>query len=75
MTGQDITEADTSIPVVNGDFRLDDDVKPYLFPLSSMTEEQSIEYQNYIANEKDELVKLCNAMSFLVGITLTIVTS
>lgn len=36
--------------LVNNDYDIDE-VKPYLFPLSSMTEEQKLELQNYVGCE------------------------
>ena len=37
-----------------------DNCKPYLRPMSSMTEEELYEYQVYIVEEKDEITKFCN---------------
>ena len=36
--------------LVNNDYDIDE-VKPYLFPLSSITEEQKLELQNYVGCE------------------------
>lgn len=41
-----------------------DELTPYLRPLSSMTEDEYNEYENYILNEKDELIRFCNSLTF-----------
>ncbi len=38
--------------------------KPYLRPLSSMTEEELNEYENFITNEKDDQIRFCNELVF-----------
>lgn len=40
------------------------DVIPYLRPISSMTAEEINEYENFIANEKDDLIRFCNELVF-----------
>lgn len=39
-------------------------VKPYLRPMSSMTEEEINEYENFIINEKDNQLRFCNELVF-----------
>lgn len=41
-----------------------DEVQPYLRKMSSMTEDEYNEYENYILNEKDELIRFCNSLKF-----------
>ena len=38
--------------------------KPYLRPMSSMTEEELNEYENFITNEKDDQLRFCNELVF-----------
>ena len=40
------------------------DFKPYLRPMSSMTEEERNEYENFITNEKDDQLRFCNESVF-----------
>ena len=40
------------------------EVKPYLRPMSSMTEEEINEYENFITNEKDDQIRFCNELVF-----------
>ena len=40
------------------------DIKPYLRPMSSMTEEERNEYENFITNEKDDQLRFCNELVF-----------
>lgn len=39
-------------------------IKPYIRPMSSMTEDEIIEYKNYITNEKDDQLRFCNELIF-----------
>lgn len=39
-------------------------VKPYLRPMSSMTEDELNEYENFITNEKDNQLRFCNELVF-----------
>jgi hypothetical protein len=39
-------------------------IKPYLRPMSSMTEEEINEYENFITNEKDDQLRFCNELVF-----------
>lgn len=39
-------------------------IEPYLRPMSSMTEKEINEYENFITNEKDDLIRFCNELVF-----------
>ena len=39
-------------------------IKPYLRPMSSMTEDELNEYENFITNEKDDQIRFCNELVF-----------
>ena len=41
-----------------------DEIRPYLRKMSSITEDEYNEYENYILNEKDELIQFCNSLIF-----------
>lgn len=41
-----------------------EDIKPYLRPMWTMTEEELNEYENFITNEKDDQLRFCNELVF-----------
>lgn len=41
-----------------------DELKPYLRPMSSMTDGEINEYENYITNEKNDQLRFCNELVF-----------
>lgn len=41
-----------------------EDIKPYLRPMWTMTDEELNEYENFITNEKDNQLRFCNELVF-----------
>lgn len=64
MNHEGVCEFKKTIGFSFGMFIVVDEVKPYLRPLSTMTEEEYKEYEELILNEKDEKIKFCNSMRF-----------
>lgn len=57
------TDVTLSLDIIS-DFHLGCNIKPFLRPMSSMTEEELNEYENFIINEKDYQIRFCKELVF-----------